>query len=70
MIRIRTDKHNVTDEDVVILERDLPATITVWEDEQKLPLIASITVDIGTITIEGPDGEELGDWYRKTLKPV
>lgn len=67
MFMIRKNTGNVTDDHAItIKEAELPSTVTVWDssvfDGNKH--LVSITIDVNSVQVWGPTGEELAHWYR------
>lgn len=67
MFMIKKNTGNATDENIIsIRDAELPSTVTVWNagvfDGNKH--LVSITIDVNSVQVWGPQGEELAHWYR------
>jgi hypothetical protein len=67
MFMIKKNTGNATDENTItIRDAELPSTVTVWDasvfDGNKH--LVSITIDVNSVQVWGPQGEELAHWYR------
>lgn len=67
MFMIKKNTGNATDDNTLTIKKaELPSTVTVWDadvfDGNKL--IAAVTIDVNSVQVWGPEGEELAHWYR------
>lgn len=67
MFMIQKNTGNATDESTItIKDAELPSTVTVWDAEvfDGNKHLVSITIDVNSVQVWGPKGEELAHWYR------
>lgn len=67
MFMIRKNTGNATDDTTItIKDAELPSTVTIWDSDahHERKHVASVTIDVNSVQIWGPAGNELAHWYR------